>query len=213
MSDENTPAGTPAPAAPVTPPAATAPRVMTSEIPDEVLKEKLVKTEEKARAKLLAELGIDDPEKAKAAIALAKKAETEAKSVSDRLAETSTQLGKAQTEAERYKAVTTEFAARQMMALSAEQQAAVKAIAGEDAAAQLGAITALTPTWAKSTPATPAPVTPAAGTAPPPNAPASSVVSHTDHKAVYATLQKSNPFEAARYGIEHAREVFPESAQ
>lgn len=210
------PVGAPAPietvapvvAAPVVPVAAP---VKAADLPDDALAQRLTRARETERKELLASLGVDDLEKAKAAIAAANKAENDQKSAETRLAETTTQLSTIKTEAEHLKAVATEWAARQMMGLSPEQQAAVKSIAGDDPAAQLKTITALAPTWAaKGAPVAPAATTPAGGTAPAPTAPTSVTTSPTDHKAVHAALQASNPFAAANYAMQHLTEVFPE---
>jgi hypothetical protein len=168
-----------------------------------------------ARARLLEDLGITDEAKAKAQLAAAQKAEDEKKSIADKLTETSSKLTTAAAETQRLLAITTEFAARQMVALTAEQQTAVKAIAGDDPAAQLKAITALQPTWAAQASAAPAapaqPAPPASGTAPPPNAPASTQVSQPNHREVHAALLKKNPFAAAEYAEAHLADVFPDS--
>ena len=182
------------------------------------LPERLNRAQEKARSALLAELGIDDPAKAKAANAAAKKAEEDAKSLTDRITESTTRANKAESRADRLSAITTEFAARQMMGLTAEQQEAVRAIAGEDAAEQLNAITILSPTWAKQAasgaapPVAPAkPPIPVNGTAPQHNAPDGANVSTPNHREVHASLMQKNPFAAANYGLAHLREVFPET--
>jgi hypothetical protein len=100
-----------------------------------------------------------------------------------------------------------------MMALTPEQQAAVKALAKDDPAEQLRTITALQPTWATqvAAPAAKPPATPASGTAPSHTAPDATVISQSDHKAVHAALLKSNPFAAAQYATEHVRDVYPDS--
>ncbi len=174
---------------------------------------------ERERRTHLAELGINDPAKAKALLEAATKAENDAKSVGEKLGTTTAELATAKAEAERLRVITAEFAGRQMIGLTAVQQAAVKAIAGDDAAAQLKAITALTPTWAATgqiapvgAPAAPAaPTPPASGTAPPPTAPGGTSISQQSPQETHASLLKTNPFEAANYAIEHVREVFPEN--
>lgn len=229
--DATTSQGTPAPnPAPTTPaaPAQTAPAAAPTE-PDQSppaatqqapdwLPERLARAAEQERQKLLSELGVDDPEMAKAAIAAAKEAAEKEKTTQQRLGETSEQLKKHKTEAERLLSVTKEWAARQMVGLTDEQRAAVEKLAGEDPAKQLEAITALTPTWAAAgpgpkAPAEPKPPTPATGTAPPPTAPAGTDPgSPPDHKAIHAELQKTNPFLAAEYAQQHVREVFAEKS-
>ncbi len=173
---------------------------------------------DQARRAALAELGITDPTKAKKLLEAAAKAEDDAKTTGEKLGATTAERDALKSEAERLRSVTAEWAGRQMMGLTAEQQAAVKAIAGDDAAAQLKTITALQPTWGKpaplpgSAPIVPAPpAPPASGTAPAPNAPGGVTVSQQNPREVYASLQKTNPFAAAQYGLEHAREVFPDN--
>jgi hypothetical protein len=210
MSEPQVP-GSPmaAPGEIVTPPA-------TPDLNPAWLPERLSRAEEQARAKLLQDLGVTDPEKAKAAIALAAKAEEEAKSTGQKLGETAKERDALKTEAAHLRAVTAEWAARQMLGLTAEQQGAVKAIAGDDAAAQLKAITALTPTWGKpaplpgSVPVVTAPPTPASGTAPPPTAPGSTTISQQSPREVYAALAKNNPFAAAEFAMANLREVYPD---
>lgn len=215
--------GAPAPVATVPPAVAPPPPVAApvaappAQGEPDWLPDRLKRAEETARQKVFADLGVTDPAKAKELLAAAAKAEADARSVGEKLGAATTQLQTVQTELERQKAITTEHASRMMMALTAEQQSAVKAIAGEDAATQLRTITALTPTWAAAgTPAggapppPKAPVTPPTGTAPPvggapPPAPPGSP---PDHAAIHAELLKTNPFAAARYGLEHADEVF-----
>ncbi|HEY3495273.1 MAG TPA: hypothetical protein VGK73_11330 [Polyangiaceae bacterium] len=213
--DTPTPAVPAAPAQPATPPPAAATPPASTGDPD-WLPGRLDRAKEEARRAVLAEIGVDDPAKAKEVLAAHAKAEEERKSAAQKLGETSEQAKIYKSEAERYKAVTTEFAARQMLGLTAEQQAAVKKIAGDDPARQLETITALTPTWAAAAPPAPAtppapkPTTPAAGTAPPPTAApdATNPGSPPDHKAVHAELLKSNPFLAAEYAQQYPREVY-----
>ncbi len=229
MTTQAAEGGTPpvAPSAPATPPAAATPPQASPAAPvpqptDENqpwFKERLARAEEQAREKLLADLGVKDTSKAKAAIEAAKKAEEDAKSVTDKLTDTTSKLSRTETELEQERAINKEWATRQMMALTPEQQAAVKAIAGDNHAKQLQAITALAPTWATQTNTPTAtqplgqPPTPASGTAPPPTAPPGTVVSPANHKEVHAALQKQNPFAAAEYAMAHLREVFPEQQQ
>jgi hypothetical protein len=213
------------PAAPITPPvpppaAATTPAAVPQPVDESQpwFKERLARAEEQGAAKRLAELGIKDPAKAKADLDAAEKAREEAKSVAEKLTDTASKLTRTETELEHERAINKEWATRQMMALTPEQQEAVKAIAGENHAKQLQAITALAPTWAKQTTEPTAtkplqPPTPASGTAPPPSAPPGTVVSPANPKEVHAALLKTNPFAAADYGLAHQREVFPEPQQ
>lgn len=167
--------------------------------------------------KALEKLGLSeaDLETAKAAIAAAKAAEESKKSAEQRAVEAEARAKQAQSRAEQFEATSKEHAARMMLVLTEDQQKAVKAIAGEDAALQLRAIHALGPTWAaaaESAKATAAKTTTQAApatTAPPPNAPGGTdPTSPPDHRAVYASLS-SNPFERAAYGARHPEAYAP----
>ncbi len=203
MSDESpqgTPASATATAALVAQPAPTAPLEDPS-----WLKDRLERATAAAEKAVLAKLGISDTEKAKAALEAAKIAEEANKSAEQKAAEYAAQLTSERARSEKLMAVATEHSARMMAGLSAEQQAAVRAIAGDDPATQLRTIGALTPTWAKSAAEVQAAVeaaTPPATTAPPPNAPApTSAGSPPDHRAVYAQMKSTNPFESAAYAL------------
>jgi hypothetical protein len=210
MADtENPNQPAPAPAPPPAPPAAAPPAAAPAKSDDPAsppwLPERLARAEEQARAKVLSELGVDDPKKAKDAIAAAKKAEDDAKSTAEKLGEATKDAKRAQGEAERLRAITTEYAARMMVGLTDAQRDAVKKIAGEDPGAQLQAITALAPTWAAAIPApaaAPPVAAPPASTAPPPNAPPPAAPgAPPDHRQVYTALEAKNPFAAAAYGL------------
>lgn len=203
------------PAPPVPPPAAATPPAS----PDALtlttaqLNERLERARQVEREAVLGEIGTKDTKAAKAAVEAAQKAVEDAKTVADKLTDTASKLTKTESALERDRKVIAEWAGRQMLGLTAEQQAAVKAIAGDDASEQLRAITALAPTWAKNgqTPPLTPPAPPASGTAPPPNAPpGTQQVSQPNHKEVHATLLKTNPFEAANYALEHLTDVYPE---
>lgn len=182
------------------------------------------------RESILAELGVADPAKAKAFVQAGIKAEEDAKTAGQKLGETSTALQAANAELARHREVTKNHAERQLSGLTAEQQAAVKRLAGDDPARQLDAIDALKPTWGSATPAAPpAPAAPAAAppadppaaatpakppatTAPPVSAapPPGPQTSQPDHKAVYRDLQKSNPVHAAAYLNVHRNAIYPQ---
>lgn len=207
-----------------TPPAQVAPPPKTPQPADENepwFKERLTRAEEQARQKVLEELGVKDAAKAKKAIEAAAKAEEEAKTVAEKLADEVKNRTKAESALERERAINREWATRQMMALTAEQQAVVKSFAGDDPSEQLASIAKLAPVWAKQTteatatrPLAQQVTTPASGTAPPPHAPEGGTQqSPPNHKEVHTALLKTNPFAAAEYGLAHAREVFPETQQ
>jgi hypothetical protein len=193
MSDVN-PQGTPAPTP--EPTTAPAPVAATPEPDAKWLNERLQRAQESARKAVLTELGIDDPTAAKAALDAAKAAAEANKSAEQRAAELSAKLTSTQSEAQRLTAIAQEHAARMMAVLTTEQQAAVKAVAGDDPSLQLKAIGALGPTWAAQQPVQPA------NTAPPADAPpATATTSPPDHRTIYTTTRATNPFAAAAYGL------------
>jgi len=116
------------------------------------------------------------------------------------------------------RSIVAEQAGRMMGVLTGARQAAIRAVAGDDPAAQLKAIQAIAPTWssedraaaaAAAPPAPPAPPAPAANTAPPPTAPeGASPDSPPDHRATYESLS-TNPFARAAYGMQHPEAYQP----
>lgn len=165
------------------------------------------------RAALLKELGVEDPEKAKAAIAAAKAAEDAKKTAEERAAELRAKYESATTEAQRKDELIKEHASRMLMALTPEQQKVITDFAGDNPAEQLRAIHHFAPTWAKSENAQPQasqtppkqetpPAAPPAQTAPAPTAPAGTTPhSPPDPRATYMALRSKNPFAAAAYGL------------
>lgn len=221
---QNTPpAEPPKPAAqqatpPAAPPAPPPPGVKDSEPkPGEEPNWLTTRTEraaEKARTDLLAQLGVTDPEQAKAAIKAAADAAEANKTAEQRAAEEAEARKAAQSKVDRQHSILVEQAARMMAVLKPEQQEAVKKLAQDDPMQQLNAIAALAPTWSAAEAAQqqadqsaqpPVNTAPASNNAPPsadPNSP-------PDHQANYRQLQGENPFKAAVYGQAHMREVFP----
>lgn len=219
MADETTSAGTTAPAATTTAPSTTTQAAPDGANPPPWLAPRLEEARRIEREAILRSLGVTDPEKAKAAIAAATKAEEEAKTHAQKLGETAKTLEAERQARERLETAVKSHAERSMSTLSDEQRAAVRKIAPDtDPAAQLNAIDALAPTWAKPAPQATTtttttvkderPATPAAGTAPAPMAPAGSSGTVVDHAAIYADLSKRNPIAAARYATEHATEIY-----
>lgn len=220
--------GAPAPAAPppapVTPPAADPPAAdpPAPPAPDAAwLAPRLEQAKRAAETAILAQLGVKDAAEAKAALDAYKTAQdaakTEAERVSARIAEGDAAKARAAT----LEVAVSAHAATEMGKLDDAKRAAVIAIAGDDTAAQLRAISALAPTWsAIAPPATPpAVVTPpaappaAATTAHPPTAPApaNGTQSPVDHKSVFDALVTSGQGQkAAHYLNAHAREIYPE---
>lgn len=231
MSDATTPAGTSVPAAPAPVPvvavaptapapvpappvvvAPTAPVVAAAPQEPDWLPGRLKRAEESAQAALLKSLGIDDPEAAKQAIADAKAAAEAKKTAEQRAAELDTKLRGVMTQAEKDAATIKEHAARMLMALTPEQQAAIANVAGDDPGLQLRAIHAIAPTWAKqeaereaaavAAAAQSAPVAPPATTSLAPTAPGStSPGSPPDARELYNSVRSRNPFAAAAYGL------------
>lgn len=206
MPPENVPAPTPVttdpPAAPIAPtaaPPATTANPAQVNMSSDILKSRLDEAASSARAKLLKELGFDKPEDAKAAIAAAKAAEDAKKTETERLTAQIAELTPQAQRAKDLEAVVKARAESELASLTDAQRAAVVALGGEDHAAQLRAITALRPTWAASPPSAPTPPTPPAPTAPNGAPPAPSSPGATNHLAVWESLQKTNPVEAARY--------------
>lgn len=194
---------------------------------DRARKEGAKAAKEEARKAILAEMGIDDPDTIKKIVAEQKKRDDERKTVEQKLAEESAARKKYETDLAQYVEATKTLAGEQLATLSEEQRSAVLALAGDDPARQIKTIAALRPTWkqqalaatdqttttsggnsagssqqqpapAKAPPPKPADTAPPAG-AP---SPAGSVVTN-NHLAVYEALQKSAPFSAPVYYLEH----------
>lgn len=211
-------AGTPAPATPVAPVpvAAPAPAVAASiaapvaapadgaAVDPAWLKGRLDRERAKGAADALAATGFATPEEAKAAGVAAKVAADANKTAEQRAIEASAAAVASKATADSVLTVVKEHAGRQLGALTADQQAAVKAVAGDDAVMQLRTIDALRPTWA-------APATPAAAvetvvaptTAPSGGAPNGSAPAPSNVRAQYEAMRATNPFEAAAFAQAH----------
>lgn len=158
---------------------------------------------ERERAKFLKDLGIDSLEGAKKAIDQAKAAEEAQKSDAQKRGELETTLKKELAEKQELAAALSSYAKTQMGALTEAQRNAVTALAGDDAAKQLKAIEALSPTWASAAaPAAAVTETKPKDTAPAPAAPKDGAPSaQPDAKATYEELKKTNPVIAARFAL------------
>lgn len=227
------PAVAPPPAAPPAP--AAAPELPAPPAGAEAwLKPRLERERASARTAAWKEAGFESEEDAKAAAKALREQREAEKAVAQKLAERDAELARVKSDAERLSAATREYAARMMFGLSDLQKKAVTDIAGDDPAAQIKAITVLTPTWAKeaeaqahaqaqqaaqaqqpaapaAAPATP-PASPAApvgggNTAPGRTAPVGGEGSPANHRAVYDELRQKNPFAAARYGETYPEEI------
>lgn len=213
----DTPAAAPAPIPPAAPPPA--PEAGAQQDPN-WLAPRLEQAKRAAETAVLAQLGVKDAAEAKAALDAYKAAQdaakTEAERVSARLAEGEAAKARAAT----LEAAVSAHAATEMAKLDDAKRDAVIAIAGEDTAAQLRAISALAPTWSAQVQPPPAAVVPppaappaAATTAHPPTAPAPAIATQSpvDHKAVFESLAKAGRgIEASRYLTAHSREIYPE---
>ena len=206
---------TPAPAVPVVAPAVTPPAPVVPPAPASAtdpawLPGRIEQAKRSAEADLLKSIGFETPEAAKAAGAAAKAAADANKSAETRATEATAAVAVEKARADKLAAITTEHAARQMVGLTEPQRAAVKAIAGEDAAEQLRAIGALTPTWA----AAGAPVVPTAAptTVPATGAPSGTLPVPQTAAAQYEALAKVNPFAAASFGASHPDAYKPAGA-
>lgn len=181
---------------------------------------RLEQAKRSAAADVLRTIGAETPEAAKAAVERAKAAADAEKSAADRAAEATQRAATLQKERDDLHSTVGVYAAAQLSALTAEQRAAVTALAGDNPAAQLRTIDALRPTWAvapppppavaapPAAPAPPAPLAAPANTAAPTNAPAASPPpAATDHLAVLKNLETTNPIRAARYRTTYAGEI------
>jgi len=222
MSDAaNTAAGTPAPAAPPPPvvaqPPAGAPPATPSapQVGDpDWLNGRIAQAKKNSEAETLKALGVTSIDEAKAAVATAKAAADAKKSVEEKNAELATQLAQQQETIAGYEATIKARATTELATLTEAQRAAVVALAGDDAAAQLVAVDTLRPTWAAAPPAPgaqqakpplPAPAsTTGAPAAPPSNATPPPPV---DVAAQYDELKAKNPMFASAFYEAHAAEI------
>lgn len=195
------PTGTAAPAAPtaVTSPDTVptpAPTATTSEDPP-WFKPRM----DRERKSWLKQLGVETDDDAKAAFAELKKRRESELSDQEKLR---AQVAELQATAARAKTLESAIASRadaELAALTEAQRSAVTALAGDDPAARLNAITALRPTWAAPAPAAPAPIAAPATTSPASAAPAPTAPATDNVLATYEALVKRNPMQAAQYRL------------
>lgn len=227
------PANPPAPAAPApiaapaAPPAAPAPPAPDAADPGDGslpkwVAARLEQAKRSAAADVLRAIGAETPEAAADAVKRARAAADAEKTAAQQAAEAQQRAATLQKERDDLHTTVGTVATAQLSALTAEQRAAVTAIAGDNPAAQLRTIAALRPTWTVVAPpaAAPAPAAPAPPAAPPPPPappantapqagapPAGSPPAVTDHLAVLKGLEVTNPIRAARYRTTYAGEI------
>lgn len=207
MSEEQTPAPS-APAesvAPVVSPAPVAPPIQDGD--PAWLPKRLEQAKNSAIADALKLAGFSSIEDAQAAAAELKAIKEAALSDHERAQRERDEL---KTKADRAAALEQSvnlYATRELSALTETQQAAVKALAGDDPARVLTTIEQLRPTWAALPVAPVAPVPPVT-TAPPHGPPSSGHTSPVDYRAEYTRLKSINPFAAADLLARHSAEIF-----
>lgn len=203
-----------APASPVilaaTPAEAPKPHTLASDLPDDALRNRIAAAKETARRELLAELGIDTPDAAKAALAAQRAADDAKKTETERAAAQAVRLSNLEA------AVTAQWQ-HEAAGLTDEQRKAVTDLAGTDVAGCLRTLNVLRSTWGKpavpvvevlATPRVASPVAPATTT---PNVPApasGTVTSPPDHAATYKKLRQTHPFAASQYADRYGDACF-----
>ena len=204
---------------PPQPPKADPPKPpQVNDLPDEALRQRLererAKGGDEAVAAKLREWGVTSESDVKAAIEAAAKAREAAKTSEDKLAELRLQQEQSAKKTSQYETIIKARLTAELSDLTDQQLEAVKAIAGDDPAEQLKAITALRPTWAKAPadkPADKPPEKPKGDDTAPPRgaAPDATNDSPPNHKAVWEDMKSKNPFAAASYLRQHRAEIFP----
>lgn len=165
------------------------------------LKGRLEREATKAAAKALKDAGFDSVEAAKAASSALKARADADKSADTKAAELKLSLDAKTQEASRLTEMAARLALGAMSSLTPEQQAAVKAAAGDDAAKQLEMIEVFKPTWAKAAAATDTEEKKDVTTAPDAKAPKGSVPGSSAPRAIYDQTREANPFAAATFGL------------
>jgi hypothetical protein len=167
---------------------------------------------EREQRKLLKELGVENLDEAKAFMKEIKTRKEADKSHELKAQELATQLASSKEHGEKLASSLKTFASAKMASLSPEQQAAVKAIAKNDPAAQLETIEALAPTWVAPVEAPKEAVVkpPVANTSSSKDMPAGAVTSPTNRKAEYERMKETNPIYAGRFLLQYQSEIYPD---
>jgi hypothetical protein len=157
---------------------------------------------ERERKSILAQLGVEKVDDAKAAIAELKKRQDAEKTEQERLRGEVESYKKGALRADALEKVLSDRAKLELEALTVEQREAVLRLAGDDAAARINAIDTLKPTWAAQLAAAkPAPLPAPANTSPATPPPAATAAAATNVLATYEQLSKTNPMAAASYRL------------
>lgn len=185
------------------------------------LKGRLDQAKKSGQKELLKSLGVDKPEDVKAALDRLKVLDEEKLTTEQKTAAKLAELEPKASRAVALEATVKAYADKELAGLSELQRAAVTNLAGEDPERVLKTIESLRPTWGASAGAAGAvetsgstgstgatgsagASTTAAGKAP---GAITNTESPVDHKAVYAGLLKTNPFEAPRYYDAHSKAI------
>jgi hypothetical protein len=214
MSDDTTPQGTPAPPVPAAPassagqPPPAAPSDDKISLSQQALNERLARAKRSALDEALKELGVDNLEAAKGAVAKARELEEAKKSEIEKFSEKVKALEPEAKKAKDLSDRLARYADAELSKLTEPQKAAVLAIAGEDKARALDTIEALRPTWAAAPAAASATLPAPAKTTASGPAPAATAAPTIDHKAVYEALKAEHPMKAAQYALAHSRDIY-----
>lgn len=203
------------PAAPAAPPTPAAPPAAPAPVADDKepswLAERLERERTKTTKKILDDIGAPDAKTAKDRLDAHKALEESKKTDDQRLREAAARVDPLTQENTRYVETIKSIAADQLGALSAEHQATVKSLAGEDPSKQIETIRTLRAGGLLAKGA--APLAAPASTAAPKGAPAAAPTSSTDHLRTYEQLQGQNPMRAAQYMQKHGQEIHAQRAQ
>lgn len=170
------------------------------------IKPRLEREAAAAEARILKSLGVSSVDEAKAKFADAQKVLDAQLSEQERQNKRLAELEPTAARVGALEATVREYADRELAGLTDLQRASVASLAGDDPAKILKALEVLRPTWAAAKPPEAPQQKPDTTSAAAPTPPAAKR-EHVDHKAVFAELQKSNPFAAAQYIQRHARAI------
>lgn len=183
------------------------PRVPADDLPPEALAARLEAAKRTGQTELLKQLGVDNPDQIKAALAALKAAEDAKKSDAEKLTSTQAELARANAALEKQRQMSDALWVVESAKLTPEQLAAVTTAAGDESSDRIRILAALRPTW--TAPAAPASAAPPVSTTP--NTPAPSTTppgSPVDHKVVWEGLRASNPILAANYLLAHQSSIY-----